>query len=125
MRDVAEAVRPAVRAALGGVPLYPYRRIDPPEFHVQMYAGSEAPGNVFGEHAGTLYVHIYAKREEDIDATYALLSDPAGVNLDGHMEAGTGHAHAIRYRLASTNLLQEDDGTLHLAAIYTTHYVRN
>jgi hypothetical protein len=122
MRDVAEAVRADVRAAISPIPLYPYRRISPPTMHVQMYAGSEAPGRpaMYPERDGVLYLHIYAVREEDVDSLYAKLGW-----LDGHRAAGTGEVRAISYRLESATLLQEDDGTLHLACLFGTRYYRN
>lgn len=110
-------------AAVDPIAVYGYRRVGTtiPDYHVQMYAGSETPGRpaIVPERDGILYLHIYAKREEDIDEVYAKLSW-----LDGWMEMGQGSAYAIRYRLASSNLLQQDDGTLHLAVLYTTHYLR-
>lgn len=123
MRDVAEAVRPDVRTAIAPVVLYPFRRLGSvPTFHAQLYAASETPGrpSMLSERDGLLYFHIYAVREEDIDETYAAVKW-----LNGHFEpAGAGDVVGIHYRLASANLLEEEDGTLHLAVLYSTRYYR-
>jgi hypothetical protein len=121
VRDVAESVRPAVRESLAPTPLFPYRRINPPTMHAQLYAGIETSGRpvLHPERDGVLYLHLYAKREEDLDALYAAVDW-----LDGHRAMGAGGDRLIHYRLASATLLEEDDGTLHKAVLYSTRYYR-
>ena len=64
-------------------------------------------------------MHIFAVREEDIDDIYGKIGF-----LHRHRAESAGDAYAIGYSLESANLLQEDDGTLHLACIYSTRYYR-
>jgi hypothetical protein len=121
VRNVAEAVRPDVRASLDPTPLYPFKRINPPTMHAQLYAASETPGRptMHAERDGLLYLNLFSMREQDIDSLYSSVQW-----LDGWTAEGEGVA-AIHYRLASANLLEEDDGTLHLACIYSTRYYRS
>jgi hypothetical protein len=123
MRDVAEAVRAEVRAAIDPVPLYPYRRIGAtPQFHVRLYAGVEVPGRPAQPPGrdGVLYVDIFAKREEDVDDVY----DKVDKVLHRRMSDGAGKVYAVTYGLESATKREEDDGTLHLACLYSTRYYR-
>lgn len=116
MRDVAEAIRPAVKTAISPVPLYPFRKLGStiPTLHAQLYAGSETHvRRALPEYDAIIYVHLYAVREEDIADMQTKLQW-----LDGHITYGTV------YNLESSNLVQESDGTLHLASLYSARFFR-
>lgn len=115
MRDVAEAIRPDVKTAINPVPLYPFRKLGTvPTLHAQLYAGSESHARrALPEYDAIIYLHLYAVREEDIADMQTKLRW-----LDGHMVPG------IVYNQESANLLQEPDGTLHLAMLYSARYFK-
>lgn len=121
MRDAAEAIRAGVRAALDPTPLYPYRRVGTtPEMHAQLYVGSEARDviSIDGSRTGVLYIHLYAKREEDVSVMQGKLRW-----VDGYNVASYGSLARITYRLNTSTLLEEPDGILHLASLYDVKYI--
>ncbi len=122
MRDTAEAIRTGVRASLDPVPVYPFRRIGTaiPEMHAQLYAGTESRDivTIGGSRSVVLYIHLYAKREEDISLMQAKLRW-----VDGHVVVSHGDAHRIRYYLNTATLIEQPDGILHLASLYDVTYI--
>lgn len=121
MRDTAEAIRAGVRTSLDPVPLYPFRRIGtPPEMHAQLYAGTESRDivTISGSRSVVLYIHLYARREEDISLMQGKLRW-----VDGHVVVSHGDAYRIRYYLNTATLIEQPDGILHLASLYDVTYI--
>lgn len=122
MRDTAEAIRAGVRTSLNPVPLYPFRRIGTtiPEMHAQLYAGTASRDivTIGGSRSVVLYIHLYARREEDI----ALMQEKLRW-VDGHVVVSHGDAHRIRYYLNTATLIEQPDGILHLASLYDVTYI--
>lgn len=126
MRDVAELLRPQVRAKLaelsGSPPLYPYQRLGtPPANHAQLYSDSESKGRAAMqvEHDGLLYFHAYGEREKDVDEMYQKVRW-----LDGHTASGTNGVYAVSIKLNTATITDDPDGGMHLQAIYNTQYYR-
>lgn len=122
MRDTAEAIRTEVRTSLAPVPLYPFRRIGtPPEMHAQLYAGTKSRDivTIDGSHSVVLYIHLYARREEDIDLMEGKL-----YWVDGKKVPSYGAAHRILYKLNTATLVEDPDGILHLPMLYEVTYIR-
>jgi hypothetical protein len=122
VREVAEAARADIRTAISPVPLYPFKRISPPVFHAQLYAGSEAPGRpaLGPERNAVIYANVWGAREEDVNDVAQKIEDV----LVNYRTPANGRAKAIMCNLASRTLLEEDDGTLHIALLFTANYHR-
>ncbi len=121
MRDTAEAIRAGVRASLDPVPVYPFRRIGTvPEMHAQLYAGTESRNivTIDGSFSVVLYIHLYAKREEDIALMKAKLRW-----VHRKMVPSYGDAHRILYKLNTHTQIEQPDGILHLASLYDVTYI--
>lgn len=117
MSESADAIYPALEAALADVPLYAsIRPADAPLKSAWVYAGSTSGTN---EEEDTLYVHLWAPSVGELSE----LERAAFAAVDGASVPSHGEATWLRYRHESTTRTFEPDA-VHATMLFTVRYWR-